>query len=160
MIFKYLDSCGIAYLRIDHPPVFSCEESERLVPPLDGAKTKNLFLRDGKGKRHFLVSVPPEKNVDLKALSLELQAPGLGFASPERLQKYLKLTPGSVTLLGVINDSDNQVQVIIDEPLWRAEALQVHPLVNSSTLLIKKIYVEQFLNGLNHTPHVISVPGR
>jgi Ala-tRNA(Pro) deacylase len=160
MIFDYLDSRGISYLRIDHPPVFTCEESERLVPPLDGAKTKNLFLRDGKGRRHFLVSVPPEKNVDLKALSVELQAPGLGFASPERLEKYLKLTPGSVTLLGVINDSDNRVQVVIDEPLWQADALQVHPLINSSTLLIKRSLVEQFLISLNHAPHVISVPGR
>jgi Ala-tRNA(Pro) deacylase len=159
MIFEYLDSCGISYLRIDHPPVFTCEESERLVPPLDGAKTKNLFLRDGKGKQHYLVSVPPEKSVDLKALSLQLKAPGLGFASPERLEKYLKLTPGSVTLLGVINDTDNQVQVVIDEQLWQAEALQVHPLVNSSTLLIKKNLIEQFLMSLNHRPQVISVRG-
>jgi Ala-tRNA(Pro) deacylase len=71
-MFDFLDSHGIPYERVDHPAVFTCDEARRLVPPIDGAETKNLFLRDGKGHRHFLLSVPGEKVVDLKALSASL----------------------------------------------------------------------------------------
>src|SRR5438034_2779439 len=90
--------------RHEHPPVMTVEESERLVPKLPGAKTKNLFLRDKKGARHFLVTVRHDLAVDLNLLGTALNAGRLGFASPERLQKRLGITPGSVSLLALIND--------------------------------------------------------
>jgi len=90
MIFKFLDSNAIAYERVDHPAVFTCEEAKRLVPSLAGAETKNLFLRDAKGRRHFLLSVPAEKNVDLKTLSTIIAVSGLSLASPERLKREIK----------------------------------------------------------------------
>jgi Ala-tRNA(Pro) deacylase len=130
MIFDFLDSNGISYERVDHSPVYTCEEAKELVPYLSGAETKNLFLRDAKGRRHFLVTVKPEKQVDLKSLSSLLNATGLGFASPERLMRYLKLEPGAVTLLGVVNDTDGVVEVIIDEVLWSSQSFLCHPLVN------------------------------
>src|SRR5690349_15851592 len=117
MIFEFLDSNAIAYQRVNHPPVFTCEEAKRLVPTLAGAETKNLFLRDGRGRKHFLLSVPAEKNVDLKALSRALGISGLSLASTDRLKKYLSLEPGSVSLLGVINDSSKEVEVLIDQDL-------------------------------------------
>src|SRR5438128_12379600 len=91
--------------RYEHPPVMTVEESERLVPKLPGAKTKNLFLRDRKGARHFLVTVPHDRAVDLNALGSTLDAGRLGFASPERLAKHLGITPGSVSLLALVNDA-------------------------------------------------------
>src|SRR5256885_16007086 len=88
-----------------HPPVMTVEASERLVPRLPGAKTKNLFLRDKKGARHFLVTVPHHLAVDLDALGDRLDARRLGFASAERLMQYLGVTPGSVSLLALVNDT-------------------------------------------------------
>ncbi len=84
-IYEFLDSNGIAYRKADHPAVYTCEEARRLVPELEGAETKNLFLRDGKGGRHFLLSIASEKSVDLKALSKQLEISGLSFAFPTLL---------------------------------------------------------------------------
>src|SRR5205807_9685065 len=114
----FLAHHGIRLQRFAHPPVMTVEESERLVPRLPGAKTKNLFLRDKKGARHFLVSVPHDLAVDLDALGAALGAGRLGFASPERLQKHLGVTPGSVSLLSLVNDRVAAVEFIIDRALW------------------------------------------
>lgn len=160
MIFDFLDQHGIAYVRADHPPVFTCEEAKRLVPALPGAETKNLFLRDGKGRRHFLVTVSAEKNVDLKGLSASLGVSGLSFASAERLKKYLNLEPGSVSLLGVINDTHRQVDVVVDQELWSNNALLCHPLVNTSTLSIQRGALERFFQITGHNIQVLLVPGR
>ncbi len=160
MIFEFLDSNGILYERIDHPPVFTCEEAKRLVPTLAGAETKNLFLRDAKGRKHFLLSVPAEKNVDLKILSMVIGVNGLSFASPERLKKYLSLDPGSVTLLGVINDTSKEVEVLIDQDLWEAKALLCHPLINTSTLIIPRDALAKFFELTGHVPKVIAIPSR
>ncbi len=160
MIFNFLDSHQIEYQQVDHPPVYTCEEAKRLVPDLPGAETKNLFLRDGKGQRHFLLAVAPEKNVDLKTLSKSLEVSGLSFASPERLAKYLRLSPGSVTLLAVVNDSEKQVEVLIDEELWSNEAFLCHPLVNTSTLSLNKQSLSRFFELTGHSPKIISVPSR
>ena len=97
-IDAFLRRHGIAAVRHAHPPVMTVEESERLVPKLPGAKTKNLFLRDKKGSRHFLVTVPHDLAVDLAALGAALGAVRLGFASPERLMTHLGVTAGSVSL--------------------------------------------------------------
>src|SRR5438045_9786529 len=96
---SFLARHGIEAKRVEHAAVMTVEESEHLVPPLPGAKTKNLFLRDKKGARHFLVTVPAARSVDLNALGAILGTGRLGFASPERLHKHLAITPGSVSLL-------------------------------------------------------------
>ena len=157
MIFDLLSAHGIAYERADHPPVFTCEEARRLVPKLPGAETKNLFLRDGKGKRHVLLSVPAEKTIDLKALGAVLEISGLGFASAERLKKYLGVEPGSVTLLALINDPSHAVELVLDEELANAPALLCHPLVNTSTLSIKSDGLKQFFAVTGHVPRVVDV---
>ena len=159
-IFAILAEHDIAYERVDHPPVYTCEEAEEKVPPLPGVHTKNLFVRDGKGRRHFLVVVGWEKQVDLKALGGVLETSKLGMASPERLLKYLGVEPGAVTLLGVVNDREGAVEVVIDQEVWAAEALQSHPLVNTSTLAIGRADVERLLQATGHEPRVLDVPAR
>lgn len=159
-IYPFLAAHRIAYERVDHPPVYTCEEAEELVPQLPGAHTKNLFLRDGKGRRHFLVVVDWEKQVDLKQLAQVLQVNKLGMASPQRLQKYLGVEPGAVTLLGVVNDAEKGVEVLFDEEIWAAEALQCHPLVNTATLAIGREDVERFLQASGHGYRVVDVPAR
>lgn len=159
-IYRYLSKHGIDYVRHDHPPVFTCEEADRLVGDLPGAKTKNLFLRDKKGRRHLLIVVGYEKTVDLKALSSILGIGGLGFASPERLKKYLGVDPGAVTVLGLVHDQAKEVGVVVDEGLWKASAFRCHPLVNTSTLVISKENLERFLDRTGHTAQILDVPGR
>jgi Ala-tRNA(Pro) deacylase len=102
--------------RFDHSPVMTVEQSERLVPKLPGAKTKNLFLRNKKGDRHFLITVPHDLAVDLNALGARLGAGRLGFASAERLQQHLGITPGSVSLLALANDAAHAVEFVTRPP--------------------------------------------
>jgi Ala-tRNA(Pro) deacylase len=159
-IYDFLHTHGITYARHDHEAVFTCEQAERLGIETTAAKTKNLFLRDRKARRHFLVSVKDEKTVDLKGLEEVLSVKGLSFASAERLMEYLGLTPGSVTILAALNDTEGRVEVIVDEPLWQSEAIQCHPLVNTSTLVISRHDVERFLLLTGHAPVILAVPGR
>ena len=154
----FLDQNQIPYQRFSHPPVFTCEEARQVAPDLPGADTKNLFLRDGKGKRHFLVTVPDHKSVNLKALSAALEVKNLTFASPERLLRFLGVTPGAVTLLGVFNDSERAVEVVLDTELWDSDAILAHPLVNTETLSIPTPGLMRFLELSGHPPVRLSVP--
>ena len=154
----FLRNHGIAAPRHEHAAVMTVDESERLVPKLPGAKTKNLFLRDKKGVRHFLVTVPHDRAVDLNALGVALDAGRLGFASPERLQRHLGITPGSVSLLALMNDRAGAVEFVIDRALWDAGAVQAHPLVNTATMVLAHADLERFVAATGHTPRVIDVP--
>ena len=156
----FLANHGIELQRVQHPPVMTVQESERLVPPLPGAKTKNLFLRDKKGARHFLVTVPHDLAVDLNAVGAKLDAGRLGFASAERLMKYLGVTPGSVSLLALVNDSAHAVEFVIDRILWEADAVHAHPLVNDATMVIPHAELERFVAATGHAMRIIEVPGQ
>ena len=156
--FAFLGEHAIAYQRCDHPAVYTVEEAARLVPPLPGAKTKNLFLRDKPGRRHFLVCVPAAKQVDLKLLSGAIGANGLSFGSADRLRQYLGVEPGAVTLLAVFNDPVHGVELFVDEDLWQADAFQFHPLVNTATLVLSRAAVARFVELTGHRLHVIRVP--
>src|ERR1043166_5187763 len=155
----FLREHGIDAPRHAHPPVMTVEESERLVPKLPGAKSKNLFLRDKKGVRHILVTVRHDLAVDLAALGTALEAKGLGFASPERLAKHLGVAPGSVSLLALVNDKDVAVEFVIDRALWDAPAVHAHPLTNDATMVLAHADLERFLAATGHTPRVLDVPG-
>jgi Ala-tRNA(Pro) deacylase len=157
-LFEFLEAQGIAAERHSHPPVMTVEESLRLVPKLRGLKTKNLFLRDKKGHRHWLVTVPHDLSVDLDALGVSLKGHRLGFASAERLLKHLGIRPGSVSLLALFNDKARAVQFVIDRRLWNADAVQAHPLVNSQTLVLDHADLENFLTATGHQAQVIDVP--
>jgi len=156
---SFLRLHGIDAPRHEHPAVMTCEESDRLVPALPGAKSKNLFLRDKKGLRHLLVTVPPERAVDLNALGATLGVGRMGFASPERLHRHLAITPGSVSLLALMNDREHAVEFVIDRTLWEATAVQAHPLVNTATMVLAHADLERFLAATGHVPRVVDVPG-
>ena len=159
-IYEYLQDLGIEYVEHTHPPVFTCEEAEAHVQDVPGFHTKNLFLRDRKGTRHFLVVVGYEKNVDLKSLADRLEVSKLSFASPERLKQHLDLEPGSVTLLGIINDPEHHVEVILDQAVWDAKSVLSHPLVNTATLNISHEGLEKFLESEGHEYRIVDVPSR
>ncbi|HSR69820.1 MAG TPA: prolyl-tRNA synthetase associated domain-containing protein [Acidobacteriota bacterium] len=157
-IYGFLDQHGISYERFRHPPVYTVEQVEELIPDLPGVKTKNLFLRDRKGKRHFLVVVPARQRVDLKACAQAIGAGKLSFGSEERLKHHLGVDAGSVTLLGLVNDPEHRVEVFIDRGIWDADKIQCHPLVNTATLTISKRGLETFLGATGHSFSVLQVP--
>ena len=158
-IYDFLSTHNIAYERFDHEAVYTCEQADAL-PPMPGAQTKNLFVRDRKGVRHFLVTIGYEKSVDLKALAAALDVSKLSFGSDERLINHLGVEPGSVTLLGLINDPDHKVEVVIDQSIWDAESALCHPLVNTTTLSISHTGLEAFLQATGHDVRVMDVPNR
>jgi Ala-tRNA(Pro) deacylase len=157
---EFLAKHDIHPVRHEHPPVMTVEESLRLVPKFPGAKTKNLFLRDKKGRRHFLVTVPHDKAVDIDALAELIGVNGLGFGSAERLSKYLGIRPGSVSLLALANDEARAVEFVIDKALREAEAVHAHPLVNTATMVIPHADLERFLAATGHAPRVVDVPAK
>jgi Ala-tRNA(Pro) deacylase len=159
-IYSFLAEQGISYEKCEHPAVFTCEEAERLVPALPGMHTKNLFVRDKKGERFFLIVVDYEKSVDLKKLGEQLEVKGLRFASPEKLKEFLGVEPGSATVLGIFVDTQSAVKVVFDKKIWEAKALQCHPLVNTATLVLSHEDIEKFLHATNHQANVIDVPAR
>lgn len=135
-VYRYLESLGINYTRHPHPPVYTVEEAEEYWKDIQGAHTKNLFLRDNKGKRHFLVTLERSKNASLADISEKLQVGKLSFASDRRLEKYLGLTTGAVSPLGLINDQENQVEVVLDSDLEKYPYVNFHPNVNTATVTI------------------------
>ena len=159
-IYKFLEDHQVTYERHDHPPVYTVEDVNRLVPPLPAAKTKNLFFCDDKGRRHFLVVVQGHKRIDMKGLSSILASSKLRFGSPDRLKRYLGVDPGSVTILAVVNDTQKAVEVIVDKALWKSESFQFHPLVNTSTLVMSKNSLKRFLTKTGHEFQIIDVPGQ
>ncbi len=159
-LYQFMEKHKIQYERYDHPPVYTVEDVKRLTPDLPGSKTKNLFLRDAKGKRHFLVIVPHDKKVNLKALGKEMGVGRISFGSPKRLMKHLGVEPGSVSLLAIFNDAENNVELFMDKSLWQALAFQFHPLVNTSTLVISKANIEKIVEKTGHEMKIIDVPSK
>ena len=157
-LFDFLKQNGIDFLRRDHPPVYTVEESKKLDLGLRGGATKNLFLRDKKGKRHFLFSVEQGKQVDLKKVQPLIDSTNLSFGSPERLSKHLGIHPGAVSLLALINDPEGNVEVLIDEDLWSQDEILCHPLVNTSTLALSRENLEHFIHQTGHQFRLVPVP--
>ena len=133
-VYDYLGRMGIEYQVSEHPAVFTVEAMEELGLDRIGAIVKNLFLRDGKGRRHFLVMIRQDKKVDLKELQALIGVSGLRFASPERLEKYLGLEKGAVSPFGLLNDQDKAVEVVVDLDLQDGRPLGVHPNDNTATV--------------------------
>ncbi len=157
-LYAFLAAQHISYQRFDHAPVFNCAEASAITPDLPGAETKNLFLKAGKSGRYLLICLPAAQRLDLKACAELLQIKGLGFASPERLQQALGLTPGAVSLLAVINDQAGVVDVIIDPTLLLHPAVLCHPLHNSSTLAVNTDDLLRFLQLTGHPPRLLALP--
>ena len=157
-VINKLEELKITYKEVTHTPVYTIEDMDNLGNVFEGAKIcKNLFVRDQKGKRHFLIVVPEEKRVPLSEVTTKIGSTKLSFASEERLMKYLKLTPGAVTPLAVINDEANEVEVVMDESLKNEELLGVHPCVNTATVLIKPQELERYITEAGNKIKYINV---
>ncbi len=144
-IYQVLERLAISYRKFEHPAVFTVEEADLHRGEMVGGHSKNLFLRNKKGNRHYLLVVESDRPVSIAEIKGRLGESSLSFASPERLQKYLGLTPGSVSPFGLINDTENEVVVIVDQGLLRHEVLNYHPNDNTATLAVSREDFQRFL---------------
>ena len=156
-VYARLAELGIAYERHDHPPVPTVEEAEKHWVGIDATHCKNLFLRNQKGNRHYLVIIAHTKKADLRAVADQIGDGKLSFASPARLQTHLGLTPGSVSPFGLINDAPHAVRVVIDRDLKAAERLTFHPNINTRTLVISGADFWRFLAACSNPVQYVNV---
>lgn len=154
----FLGANAIAFVRRDHEAVFTVEESVGLRGTIPGAHSKNLFLKDKKG-RFFLVSAKEDARIDLKRLHEVIGASGrVSFCSGEALIEKLGVLPGSVTAFAVINDRAGDVTMVLDANLARAPVVNFHPLTNTATLSLAATDLMRFFALANHTPLVVDLP--
>ena len=150
-LFRRLDDLGIAHSTVDHPPLFTVQQSRELRGDLPGAHVKNLFLRNKKG-RMWLLTCLEGREIDLKSLRKDLGTSSLSFASPDRLMQYLGVIPGAVSPFGVVNDPACEVQVVLDRALMEMHPLNFHPLDNSRTTAVSADGLVRFLESTGHPP--------
>lgn len=149
----FMDASGFTYQRVEHPAVFTCAEAEFHRPAVPAVSTKNLFLCDKKARRFFLVVTACEKMVKLDQLALQLGVAYLRFGSEENLMHRLGVTRGAVTMMGLVNDKEQHVELWMEADIWQSNYFLSHPLVNTSTLILAKSELERFFALTGHTLH-------
>jgi len=156
LVESRLRELGIAFERYEHPPVPTVEEAVQYWRGIDAMHLKNLFVRNQKGNRHYLVVLEHLKRADMRAIADQIGDGKLSFASPERLMTHLGLTPGSVSPFGLINNADHQVRVFLDRDLKTAERVSFHPNINTATLVVSRADLLRFLETTGNTVQFIT----
>ena len=158
-VIHTLQELGMHYELLTHKPVYTIEDMDTLDKKIfKGAEIcKNLFLRDQKGKRHFLVILCSEKKADMAKIQEQVLSTRLSFASSERLMKYLKLEPGHVSPMGLINDKEKEVEVLIDKDLKVKKLLAVHPNTNEASVLISFEDLMKFIKAMENEYKFITI---
>jgi Ala-tRNA(Pro) deacylase len=157
-LFAYFERLGINADTVEHEPVFTVAESRSVKERIPGAHSKNLFVKDKKG-RLFLITAKAETAIDLKRAHEALGASGrLSFGSAEQLREVLGVEPGSVTPFAVVNDTAGRVTMILDANLMEHERVNFHPLVNSMTTGVSRDDLLAFLRATGHEPRILRLP--
>lgn len=159
-VYDLLDQLSIDYERIDHEPantMEACKEIDQILAP--AVICKNLFLCNSKQTKFYLLMIREDKMFRTKEISRQINSTRLSFGSAEKMQEYLDITPGSVSVMGLMNDKNLQVQLLVDEDVLHSEYFGCHPCVNTSSLRVKtKDVFERFLNAVNHDYITVQVP--
>ena len=159
-VYDFLDSLGIEYLRTDHEPADTMEACNRIDSVLEVVICKNLFLCNRQKTNFYLLMMPGDKPFKTKELSSQINSARLSFASAEDMEKYLDILPGSVSVMGLMNDSENAVKLLVDEDVLRDEYIGCHPCVNTSSLKIRTEDVfTKFLDAVGHTATKVVLKG-
>lgn len=153
----YLKQLEIRFDPYQHPPIATAEEGELHWAGIDAVHCKNLFLRNQKGTRHYLVILAHTKRADLRAVADQIGDGKLSFASPDRLMKYLGVTPGSVSPFGLIHDHDHHVRVYLDRELKQAPRISFHPNINTATFVLNYSDFERFLASCENIVRYVDV---
>ena len=155
-VLKKLDTLDIAYTHHTHEPIFTVAEGEHLKAAIPGVHTRNLFMRDKK-KNTFLVVLGNDTEIDLKKLSDVLGCGRLSFGSPDRLWEYLGIRPGSVNPFTILNDPENQVQLILEADMMKADIVNYHPNDNAATIGLTPADLIRFIEAVGHNYRVLDL---
>ncbi len=156
-LFSFLAALSIKTSTVEHPPLYRVEDSQALRGDIPGGHTKNLFVKDKKG-RLFLLVLGEETVVDLKRVREKIGAPGrVSFGSAELLEEAWGVAPGAATPFGAINDKAGRVSVVLDEAMLRHERLNFHPLVNTRTTGLSSADLVRFLRATGHEPLIVAL---
>ena len=153
IVLETLQKLEISYEIHEHPPVPTIEEAKKYWKGIKASHCKNLFFRNHKGNRHYLIILEHSQVLDIHELEKRLKQGKISFASDQRLNKYLGLSPGSVSVFGIINDKGNHVHVFIDANLKKSERISFHPNINTASVIISYKDFERFLewSGNNYS---------
>ena len=150
-IYDELERQGISFERVDHDHADTMEDCRKIEEVLDAKICKNLFLCNRQETKFYLLMIPDTKVFHTKDLSAQIHSARLSFAKPEYMEKFLDITPGSVSVLGLMNDTENHVQLLIDEDVLNSEYVGCHPCINTSSLRLRtKDLVETILPAIHH----------
>lgn len=150
-VYDMLDELGVSYQRVDHEAAFTMEACEEIDGTLQAMTCKNLFLCNRQKTKYYLLLIPGDKVFKTKELSKQIGSARLSFGSPEAMEEMLGVTPGSATIMGLMNDPEHKVQLLVDEDVLKEEEFGCHPCVNTSSLRLKTADV--FGKVLEHFGH-------
>lgn len=157
--YDLLDSLGILYDRVDHSHADTIEACHAVEQVLGWPVCKNLFLCNRQKTQYYLLMLEGDKVFKTKDLSKQLGVARLSFAGPEDMERLLGVKPGSVTVLGLAQDKENQVQLVMDRPIYEGRLVSCHPCISTSTLTMsREDLLEKLLPALGHTPVVVDLP--
>ena len=160
-VYDFLDKLGIQYQRIDHEAAMTMEACEEIDRALGDNTTicKNLFLCNRQETVFYLLLMPGDKPFKTRDLSAQIHSSRLSFAKPEYMEKYLDITPGSVSVLGLMNDSEKKVQLLIDEDVIKEPYFGCHPCINTSSLkFTTEDLMQKIIPALEHEPVTVTLP--
>lgn len=158
--YDLLDRLGIRYLRVDHEAAMTVEDCQGVDELLGIQICKNLFLTNHQKTKFYLLLMPGQKRFVTKEFCRQIHSPRLSFAGEELLEEMLDLTPGSVTIMGLMNDTEHRVQLAIDREVYESEDFGCHPCINTSSLRMKTRDVwEKFLPTVGHEPIIVDLAG-
>ena len=158
-VYDLLDKLGIEYERTDHEEANTMEKCNEIDKILDTIICKNLFLCNRQQTEFYLLMMPGDKPFKTKYITKQLGCSRLSFAPSEKMLEYLDIKPGAVSIMGLMNDKDNKIQLVIDKPVVESETLGCHPCVCTSSLKFKtKDIIEKFLPAVHHEPIIVDLP--
>ena len=157
-VYDLLDRLCIDYQRIDHEAAMTMEACAEIDRVLDATICKNLLLCNRQCTSFYLLMMPGEKTFKTSAFSKQIGSSRLSFAAPEYMEEYLDITPGSLSVMGLMNDTDMHVQLLIDEDVLKGEYIGFHPCINTSSLRLKTAdLMEKIIPAMNHEPRIVTI---
>ena len=158
-VYDFLDNLGIEYGRIDHEEAMTMEVCAAIDEALEATICKNLLLCNRQGTAFYLLMLPGNKVFKTSVLSKQIGSSRLSFASSEAMEELLDITPGSVSVMGLMNDHDNRVQLLMDTDVLKGEYIGCHPCINTSSLRLRTAdLIEKIIPAMGHAPTLVELP--
>ena len=157
-VYDLLDRLGVSYQRIDHEAAMTMEACAAIDEALQATICKNLLLCNRQCTSFYLLMIPGDKVFKTSALSKQIGSSRLSFAAPEYMEAYLDITPGSLSVMGLMNDKENQVQLLMDEDVVKGEYIGCHPCINTSSLRLKTMdLMDVIIPAMGHAPRMVTL---